>query len=275
MRKIISYLVLLMGMSGSALAIAEWPLGLRGEQTQGGHLFGKTVPGTTVHLNNSAVMITRDGEFFLGFGRDAALHQVLELTAPNGTRYTVNVTLSARDYDIQRINGLPPSKVTPPPEVLARIQEENRAVGEARRRRDPRADFLQPFVWPSVGPISGVYGSQRILNGEPRRPHFGVDVAAPTGTPVVAPAAGTITLTHPDMYYSGGTIVLDHGHGLSSTFLHLSKLHVKTGQRVEQGDLIGEIGATGRVTGAHLDWRMNWRDQRIDPALLVGPMPTQ
>lgn len=143
----------------------------------------------------------------------------------------------------------------------------------ARRTDDPRLDFMQSFIWPSIGPISGVYGSQRILNGQPRRPHFGVDVAAPTGTPVRAPAAGIITLAHPDMYFSGGTVILDHGHGVSSSFLHLSRIHVQVGQRVEQGELIAEIGATGRVTGPHLDWRMNWFGQRIDPALLVGAMP--
>ena len=146
-------------------------------------------------------------------------------------------------------------------------------VKATRKLDDPRTDFLDGFIWPSQGPISGVYGSQRILNGKPRRPHFGVDVAGPVGTPVVAPAGGVVTLAHPDMYFSGGTLVIDHGHGLSSAFLHLSRILVKEGQRVEQGEPIAEIGATGRVTGAHLDWRMNWFEQRIDPQLLAGPMP--
>ena len=139
-------------------------------------------------------------------------------------------------------------------------------------RRRPTI-FLAGFIWPLQGPITGVYGSQRILNGEPRRPHFGVDVAAPTGTPVVAPADAIVTLVHPDMYFSGGTLIMDHGHGLSSTFIHLHKVLVEEGQVVKQGDVVAEVGATGRVTGPHLDWRMNLFTVRIDPELLVPPMP--
>ena len=131
---------------------------------------------------------------------------------------------------------------------------------------------MAPFIWPTIGPISGVYGSQRILNGKPKWPHYGVDIAVPTGTEVRAPAGGVVTLAHPDMFYSGGTLIVDHGHGLSSAFLHLSKLRVKTGDKVKQGDVIAEVGATGRATGAHLDWRMNLFNRRIDPQLLVSPM---
>ena len=153
--------------------------------------------------------------------------------------------------------------------VLTRIKDDNRAVGKARALRDERIGFMQQFIWPAEGRISGVYGSQRVLNGKPKNPHYGVDVAGPVGQPVYAPADGVITLYHPDLYYSGGTLIMDHGHGITSTFLHLSKGHVKKGQVVKQGDLIAEIGATGRVTGPHLDWRMNWLNQRVDPALLV------
>ena len=136
-------------------------------------------------------------------------------------------------------------------------------------------DALAGFQWPAIGPISGVYGSQRIYNGTPRSPHYGVDVAVPTGTPVLAPSSGVVTLAEPDLFYSGGTIILDHGFRLSSSFLHLSKVHVAVGQEVKQGELIGEVGATGRATGPHLDWRMSWRNQRIDPQLLAPPMPAQ
>ncbi len=180
--------------------------------------------------------------------------------------------IAKRDYRIQRIDGLPPRKVTPKAEDLKRIRQETALVKAARRRDDPRTDFMRGFIWPAKGRVSGVYGSQRILNGQPRRPHFGVDVAGPVGTPVVAPADGVVTLVHPDMFFSGGTLVIDHGHGLSSSFLHLSEVLVKEGQRVKQGELIARIGATGRVTGAHLDWRMNLFDTRIDPQLLVGDM---
>lgn len=146
-------------------------------------------------------------------------------------------------------------------------------VKQARDRIELDTAFAQDFIWPAVGPISGVYGSRRILNGEPRRPHYGVDVAGPVGQPVYAPADGLVTLYVPDMYYSGGTMIIDHGYGISSTFLHLSKEHVEVGQRVKQGDLIAEIGATGRVTGPHLDWRMNWFEKRVDPQLLVPSQP--
>ena len=143
-------------------------------------------------------------------------------------------------------------------------------VATARQHRDNQAYYSQGFAWPAKGRISGVYGSQRVLNGEPRRPHFGLDIAAPEGTNVFAPADGLITLTHPDMYFSGGTIILDHGQGLSSTFLHLSKILVEAGTFVKQGDLIARIGATGRASGPHLDWRMNWLDRRVDPQPLMS-----
>jgi murein DD-endopeptidase MepM/ murein hydrolase activator NlpD len=132
---------------------------------------------------------------------------------------------------------------------------------------------LAGFVWPAQGPISGVYGSQRFYNGEPRNPHYGVDVAVPKGTPVHAPAAGVVTLAEPDLYFSGGTVILDHGYRLSSTFLHMSEVSVQVGDELQAGDLIGAVGSTGRATGPHLDWRMNWRQQRIDPQLLAPPMP--
>ena len=179
--------------------------------------------------------------------------------------------IERRRYDIQRIDGLPKKMVTPPPELLVRIREEGAKVREARAFDTAELDLFVPFAWPAQGPISGVYGSQRILNGEPRQPHFGVDIAASTGTPVRAPAGGDIRLAEPDLYYSGGTVILDHGHGLSSSFLHMSRIDVEVGQRVAQGEVIGAIGATGRVTGAHLDWRMNWFERRLDPALLVEP----
>jgi murein DD-endopeptidase MepM/ murein hydrolase activator NlpD len=196
----------------------------------------------------------------------------LAVIHPDGTREERDLAVTRREYRIQRIDGLPPAKVTPREKDLARIRAEAARVKAVRSHDDARTDFLTGFLWPARGRISGVYGSQRILNGQPRRPHFGVDVAAPVGTAVRAPADGVITLAEPDLYFSGGTVILDHGHGLSSSFLHLSAIHVKEGQRVRQGGLIGEIGATGRVTGPHLDWRMNLFDARIDPQRLVDPM---
>ncbi len=192
---------------------------------------------------------------------------------PDGNRDERTLDIVLREYDIQRIEGLPKRMVTPTKKDLERIRAEAARARKARQLDSPRTDFLTGFAWPAKGRISGIYGSQRILNGQPRRPHFGVDVAAPVGTPVYAPADGVVTMVHPDMYFSGGTLIVDHGHGLSSSFLHLSRILVNEGQAVKRGDLVAEIGATGRVTGAHLDWRMNLFTTRIDPQLLVEPMP--
>ena len=247
---------------------------LDGPRTQGGLLRGRVPPGSTVEYAGDAVRVSKDGWFLVGFGRDAPPEAELVVVFPDGRRERQVLKVDRREYDIQRIDGLPPRKVTPRSEEdLARIRAEVKMVMQARAIDDPRADFLGGFRWPAKGRISGVYGSQRILNGEPRRPHFGVEVAAPTGTEVSAPADGVVTLVHPDVFFSGGTLILDHGHGLSSAFLHLSRILVEKGERVVQGQLIAEIGETGRATGPHLDWRMNLLHRRIDPALLVGPMP--
>lgn len=257
----------------ASLAAAAEPVELRGPLMQGGLIIGQAPAGSQVRLDGQALRVSPQGNFVFGLGRDHPAQIDLRVVLPDGAQWQRSLNIASRSYQIQRIDGLPPGKVSPDAEALKRIRAEGAQVAGARKTDAARVDFLQDFVWPSVGPISGVYGSQRILNGQPRRPHYGVDVAAPTGTPVVAPAAGVVTLAHPDMYYSGGTLIVDHGHGVSSSFLHLSRIDVEVGQRVEQGQKIAEIGATGRVTGAHLDWRMNWFKQRIDPALLVPDMP--
>ncbi|MET0026685.1 MAG: M23 family metallopeptidase [Candidatus Thiodiazotropha sp.] len=248
-------------------------MNLEGDYTQGGMLMGQVEPGDRVLLDGKPVQVSGQGHFLLGFGRDEALQHELLIERSGGQTDKLDIALSKRDYRIQRIDGLPPSKVTPPKQDWERIKAETALVKQARKRKDDREDFLSGFIWPTQGEISGVYGSQRILNGDPKRPHFGVDIAAPVGTLVRAPADGVVTLTHDDMFYSGGTLIIDHGLQLSSSFLHLSKILVKEGQRVKQGDPIAEVGATGRVTGAHLDWRMNLGSARIDPQLLVPPMP--
>jgi murein DD-endopeptidase MepM/ murein hydrolase activator NlpD len=254
---------------------ASYALSLEGEFLQGGMVVGRTQAGDEVVFDGASLHVSDKGVFLLGFGRDADLHHKLRVIR-NGKSVTQReITIGKRDYRIQKIDGLPPSKVSPPESEWARIRRETAMVKKARALDDGRTDFLDGFIWPAKGVISGVYGSQRILNGEPRRPHFGVDIAAPVGTPVVAPADGVVTLAYPDMYYSGGTLIVDHGLQLSSSFLHLSRILVKVGDRVKQGDKIAEIGATGRVTGAHVDWRMNLRSARIDPALLVPPMPVE
>jgi murein DD-endopeptidase MepM/ murein hydrolase activator NlpD len=247
---------------------------LEGQFIQGGLVQGRAEPGSKVKFDGHSVRVSEEGVFLIGFGREAPRTANLIVVFPDGNREERTLEIAQREYNIQHIKGLPKRMVTPTKKDLERIHAEAARTRKARRLDSPRTDFQTGFAWPAKGRISGVYGSQRILNGQPRRPHFGVDVAAPVGTSVYAPADGVVTLVHPDMYFSGGTLIIDHGHGLSSSFLHLSKVLVKVGQAVKQGDVIAEIGATGRVTGAHLDWRMNLFTTRIDPQLLVGPMPT-
>jgi len=243
---------------------------ISGEVIQGGLIFGQSQPGSTVTLDGESVLTSADGHFVIGFDRDESGTRELVISSPAQMPETMALTVQARQYDVERVDGLPPRTVTPDPEAAERIKQEAAMVASARRLRDQRIDYLYGFEWPAAGRISGVYGSQRVLNGEPGRPHYGLDIAAPTGDPVYAPAGGIVTLAYDDMYFSGGTLIVDHGQGLSSTFLHLSEILVETGSTVSQGDLIARIGATGRASGPHLDWRMN---RRVDPQLLVKGEP--
>ncbi len=261
-------------LAALALPLAAAPrVELEGRLAQGSVVFGRTDPGANVYFADREVRVSPQGVFLIGFGRDAEAHEQLMVEGPDGERIERDLEIEPRDYDIQRIDGVPPETVSPPKEALQRIREEVEMVREARRRDDPRTDFLADFIWPVTGRITGVYGSQRVYNGEPRRPHYGIDIASSAGTPVRAPAGGVVTVAHEDMYFSGGTLLLDHGHGLSSAFLHLQSLAVDVGDRVEQGDTIGTVGSGGRSTGAHLDWRINWFQRRLDPRELVDAMP--
>ena len=247
---------------------------LDGSFSQGGLLFGKAEPGSTVTLDGDTVMIDEEGNFVLGFGRDSALSALLVVNAPNGEVERHAIKLDDRDFPVQRIDGLDQSKVSGfTEEQLAKIAVDSSKKKAARKTTQKTADWAAGFDWPVTGRISGVFGSQRILNGEPKRPHSGVDVAAATGTPVRAPASGIVRLAETDMYFEGGLILLDHGHWLESAFLHLSRLDVEPGQRVEKGEIIGAVGATGRVTGPHLHWSMKWQGRLVDPQLTAGPMP--
>lgn len=245
---------------------------LQGDFIQGGLIQGRTGPRAEVKVAGRRVRVSSEGFFLIGFGRDAPVETQLVITHPDGNSEQRLLRITQRDYVIQRIDGLPPRKVTPSEKDLARIRADAELAKKTRLRDDPRTDFAAGFRWPLRGRISGVYGSQRILNGEARQPHYGVDIAAPQGTIVRAPAGGVVTMYH-DMFFSGGTLIIDHGHGLSSSFLHLHKALVQPGQRVRQGDPIAEVGSTGRASGPHLDWRINLFDQRLDPELLVPPMP--
>ncbi len=243
--------------------------------TQGSLYIGQTDAGNKVFYNDQPVMVAEDGLFILGFGRDAELTQRYVVEDAKGKRTTHTLELTKREYEIQRITGVEGKYVTPPQSRLDRIKEDNRQIGVARATWSKTPHFTEGMVRPSIGRLTGVYGSQRYFNGQPRNPHYGLDYAAPTGTPVVAPASGTVTLAHSDMYFSGGTIIVDHGMGLNTAFLHLSKLDVKVGDQVVQGQKIGEVGATGRVTGPHLDWRANWGSVRLDPALVLEALPVR
>ena len=256
-----------------SLASAE--LQLEGELRQGGLVYGRLAEGDQIYLNGNRVALLDDGRFILGFGRDAVAQHRLTWISSDGSRHSRTLRIQPRDYQIQRINGISSQMLNPSPDDLERIGEEAEQVAQARRQSSTTEHPFSRFRWPLNGPITGVYGSQRILNGEPRRPHFGIDIAAPTGTPVRAPAGGRVTLAHSGMFFSGGTLIIDHGLGLSSSFLHLNRILVKVGEQVTPGQKIATVGATGRVTGPHLDWRINWFDQRLDPALLVPPMPEQ
>jgi len=252
-----------------ALAEDTPPLHIEGRFEQGALLRGSTLPGVQLQVGERLLRLTPEGQFVFGIDRDAPAEITLVLTPPGGAPTTLRYPVAKRSYSIQRLNGLPPKQVNPDPEMDERIARET-ASNRAARARDTAVDYVfQRFVWPARGAITGVFGSQRVLNGEPKQPHYGVDVAGPVGAPVIAPADGIVSLVNPDMFFSGGTLYLDHGHGVSSAFLHLSKILVQPGQTVRQGEKIALIGNTGRVTGAHLDWRVNWFEARVDAAQLV------
>jgi murein DD-endopeptidase MepM/ murein hydrolase activator NlpD len=252
-------------------------LNLQGQFTQGGLLVGQAPKGASVMLDGKPLRLANDGRFVLGFGRDHAAEAVLLVRLPDGRSEERRFAIEQRIYQVQRIDGLPPRQVAPNPEDLTRIERDRKLIGQAWGRDSAGTGsgpgFAAQFIWPVFGPVSGIYGSQRILNGEPRQPHYGVDVAAPTGTAVVAAAHATVALAEPDLFFTGGTVILDHGHGLSTLYAHLSAVEVTVGQAVTQGTPIGRVGATGRVTGAHLHWGANWFGTRLDPALLVRSMP--
>ena len=256
----------------SAAAAAE-TVTFDGRFTQGGLVIGRTLPGSAVTIDGRDVMVSGDGAFLLGFHREAPRTARLAVALPDGRIERHDLAIEARTYDVQRITGLPPSQVTPSAADLERIRAEAATLRRARQEPGAIAHFLAGFVWPADGPVSGIYGSQRILNGEARAPHVGLDIAGPVGTDVRAAAAGTVALAEPDFFFTGMTVVIEHGHGLTSIYAHLSAVTVARGDPVKAGDRIGAIGATGRVTGPHLHWGVNLFEVALDPALLVPARP--
>ncbi|WP_417658296.1 M23 family metallopeptidase [Pseudidiomarina sp.] len=243
---------------------------IRGALTSGSLLIGDVHAAERVELNGEPLRITPEGQVVFGFGREQHGAQELTLFDHHGRAFKKTLEIKPRQYKIDRVDGVPQQTVTPDPEQQQRAKREAAQVWTARNNAlSDRTDFLMQVKMPAQGRISGVYGSQRIFNGTPRNPHFGLDIAAPTGSPVLAPWSGKVILAENDLFYSGGTLIIDHGYGVTSTYIHLHKLHAAVGDEVAQGQKIAEIGATGRVTGPHLDWRINWRHERLDPALVI------
>ena len=246
-------------------AIGNVRFAITGAMEQGSLAFGVAPPGSNAALDGRQLAITPDGHFVFGFAWDQTKAALISVRYPDGGGDSRSFTPAKRQYEIQRVNGLPQNTVTPPPDVIARINCENERIYLARMTDTAGSDFLSGFDWPAPGIESGVFGSQRIDNGVAVAPHFGVDMAAPVGTLIHAPASGTVTISD-DYYLDGGFTLIDHGQGVSTCYLHQSKRLVKVGDFVKRGQLMGLIGQTGRATGPHLHWAMNWFQVKLDPS---------
>ena len=236
----------------------------KGKFLQGHFIVGITDPNAKILVGKKEVKVSKDGYFVFGLDRDKKFDIVITKVI-NGKKEVITKKVLKRKYNIQRIDGLEESKVTPPESVYKRIKKENNAIGEARAINSNLNFFKDKFIMPVEGIISGVYGSQRILNGKPKWPHYGIDIAAKQGTMIKSSGAGIVTMAEDDLYYTGGTIIMDHGHGISTIYSHLENILVSVGDKINQGDIIGTVGSTGRSTGPHLDFRINWFQTRLDP----------
>lgn len=276
MRRALDVLLVVLTLLVPAVAPADeapaWSLADPVEQ--GALVRGRCDGGCQVTLDGRAVRVDRQGRFVLGFDRDHAATARLELSWADGRRVERRLEVKARAWDVQRIDGLPPAQVTPSdPALLARIDRERAAIRRARGRDSDLEGLWAGFVWPAEGPKSGVFGSQRVLNGQPRAPHLGVDIAAPEGTPVRAAASGIVRLAEPDLFFTGGTVIVDHGHGVGTIYAHLSRIDVAAGDAVSRGQTLGAIGKTGRATGPHLHLGLYWFDRAVDPERVLPPRP--
>ena len=251
------------------ITTSSFAVTFKGKFIQGSFILGKAELGSEVFIDKKKVQVTSEGFFVFGLGKDRKYDVVITLNR-NGNKEKIVKKVQKREYRIQRIDGLEEKKVTPPKEVYERIKKENKWIGEARAIDSDLTFFTKKFILPIEDfIITGVYGSQRILNGKPKWPHYGLDFAAEEGTNIKAMLDGTVSLAEPDLFYTGGTLIFDHGHGISTLYMHMEKLLVKKGQKVKQGDIIGTVGSTGRATGAHLDVRLNWFNVRLDPATVL------
>ena len=240
-----------------------------GNFTQGHFILGKTNPEAKIIIDKKKVKVSKDGFFVFGIDRDRKFDLTFTKALDDEVIKITRKVLK-RKYNIQRIDGLAENKVTPPESVYKRIKKENNAIGEARAINSDLLFFKEKFIMPVEGVISGVYGSQRILNGKPRWPHYGIDIAAKKGTPIKSSGRGVVTMAENDLYYTGGTVIMDHGHGISTIYSHLETVLVSVGDQIDQGDIIGTVGSTGRSTGPHLDFRVNWFQTRLDPMTVLN-----
>ena len=241
----------------------------KGKFFQGHYIIGITDPSSKIIIDKKEVKVSKDGYFVFGIDRDRKFNVKITKII-NSKKKVITKKVLKRKYNIQRIDGLEESKVTPPESVYKRIKEENNKIGEARAINSDLLFFKNQFIMPVKGIISGVYGSQRILNGKPKWPHYGIDIAAKQGTMIKASGSGVVTMAEDDLYYTGGTIIMDHGHGISTIYSHLETVMVSIGDEINQGDVIGTVGSTGRSTGPHLDFRVNWFQTRLDPMSVLN-----
>ena len=264
MKIVLLFIILFFGSSFS------YAVEFKGKFKQGSFILGKTKPGSEVIIDKKKVRVTKDGYLAFGLGRDRKNNIIIKI--PNNKKLEVlEKKVLKKEYKIQRIDGLPKQQVTPPKEVYDRIKKDNVLIGEAREIDTSLDYFKNRFIKPlDKAIITGVYGSQRILNDKPRRPHYGLDYAADEGTPIKAMMDGVVTLAEKDLYFTGGTIVFDHGHGISTLYMHMKDVDVQKGQIIKQGDVVGTVGKTGRSTGPHLDIRLNWFDVKLDPATIIN-----
>ncbi|MGH7075877.1 MAG: M23 family metallopeptidase [Stellaceae bacterium] len=271
MKHVAAILAVVLAVAAPAFAHT---LTLHGKMAEGALIRGRVDPGAQVTLNGHRVRVAPDGVFIFGFGRDAPAHATLGIAYRDGHRVHRDLGVAARTWLVQRINGLPQNEVSPNPRTLARIIANIKAVRAAHRANSRLRGFERPLIWPVRGIITGVFGSERILDGKPRAPHAGIDIAAPAGTPVHAAAGGVVTLAAPNFVLDGGIVVIDHGYGLSTLYIHLTHIAVHRGEKVHQGEVIAALGATGRATGPNLHWGVYWYETALDPRLAVaGPMP--
>ena len=248
-------------------------LTLKGPLVQGGLVIGFTEPGAKVSIDERNIRVSKQGLFLIGFGRNAKKTFALQVLFPDSSKILKTLKIKTRMYDVQRIEGLPSQQVTPGSKELIRIKSDNTKIANIRHLDTPSISFNSGFQWPSIGPITGVFGSQRILNGKKRSPHNGIDVAAPKGSPISAAADGNVALVQNNMFFTGKTVMIDHGHGLSTIYVHMDKIFVTRGKQVSKGEVIGVVGSTGRATGPHLHWGASLFDVHLYPSLLVGTMP--